>query len=150
MRIQIDIPGGPLDVVVTGYERQPCVDLAWWTVGGRRLQVSRRGEGEPWRLTGHSGPARREHLFNLPPANLRRAFREHLRSNWRPGEEVDAYVTDHGQIRGLRWGWDDSAWWKWSTPDDGRGTLPKSDAVAWMRDQARAVGVRIKLDEDGV
>ena len=150
MRIALDIPGGPVDVVVTGYERQPAVELAWWTVGGRRLQVSRRGEGQPWRLTGYGAAARREQAFDLPPASVRRAFRDFLRSVCTAGEEVDCYATDHGRSTGLRWGWDDCEWWKWRTPNDGYGTLPKSRAVAWMRDQARAVGVRIKLDEEGV
>lgn len=144
MRIQLDIAGGPLDVVVTGYVREPYVELAWWTVGGRRLQVSRRGEGEPWRLTGHGGPAKAERRFDLPPANVRRAFRDFLRSCCKPGEEVDPYSTDHGRLMGLRWGWDDCAWWTWSTPNDGQGRLPKAQAVAWMRDQARAAGVRIR------
>lgn len=147
MRITLSIAGGPIQITVGALRTSAHVNTAWWTVGGRRLQVSQAGEGE-WKLTGNGLDARQERLFDVPPANVRRAFREFLRTKCAAGSTVDPYATDGGGFGRdtIGWGWDDCASWKWHTPNDGSGWLPKDRAVRWMRDQGRASGIHIVED----
>ena len=145
MRISLEIPGGPLDVVISGYKKQPSVETGWWTVGGRKLQVSRRQEGS-WTLTGTGLPAAKQKGDTLP-ASLRTAFRAFLRKHCEPGEVVRAASTDLNDGNGCRWGWSDCESWSYQTPNDGSGRLVAADAVAWMRQQARAVGMSITTEQ---
>ena len=147
MRISLEIPGGPLDVVISGYKKEPYIETGWWTVGGRKLLVSSR-QGKPWALTGEGMPAtqKRHEAFALPPRSMREAFRAFLRKTGNPGETVDAFLTDLHGGNGCKWGWDDCATWKYWTPNDGDGRLIADDAVSWMRQQARAVGMSITIE----
>jgi len=147
MRISLEIPGGPLDVVISGYKKEPFIEMGWWTVGGRKLLVSSR-QGQPWALTGEGRPAtqKRHEAFPLPPRSMREAFRAFLRKQCRPGDAVDAFSTDRHEGNGCRWGWDDCASWAYRTPNDGAGRLVADDAVKWMRQQAQAVGMSITME----
>lgn len=147
MRIQLEIPGGPIDVGVTGVESSAVSVTAWWTVGGRKLQVQNVLDGA-WQLTGRGRPATRERQESLPPASVRRAFRAHLRK-YPAGTVVDPYIQDKAYKTGaVSWGWDDASRWCWTAPDDTFGDLRADAAVRWMRDQARAVGLTLRATED--